>query len=118
MEKLLEDYKNRHDSFIENLGKSYKAMKFITKLPGGQKLIGSVMKKRFNKLALSEHGTIHFLNDNMEEQIEAYWGGKENNNNYLMILENLSHILIIQKLSNQTMAMMNQSQNQNLISKI
>lgn len=66
-----------YDSFIENLGKSYKAMKFITKLPGGQKLIGSVMKKRFNKLALSEHGTIHFLNDNMEEHIEAYWGGKE-----------------------------------------
>lgn len=66
-----------YDCFQETMGFSFHALKVICKMPGGQKMIGSIMKKRFEKLAMTEHGTIHFLKDNLEPQIEAYWGGKE-----------------------------------------
>lgn len=66
-----------YDSFIETLGSTYNLMRFMCKTTLGQRMIGSVMKSKFKKLALTEHGTLHFLNDNLEPQIEAYWGGKE-----------------------------------------
>lgn len=66
-----------YDSFIETLGGTFNFMKFMCKTNLGQKMIGSIMKNKFNKLAMTEHGTLHFLKDNLEPQIEAYWGGKE-----------------------------------------
>ncbi len=81
----LENYLHfRHDSmqyyydcYLKQLGSTLKISKFITKLPGGQKLIGSAMKKRFMKTALTEHGTVRFINEGMDDQIAAYWGSKE-----------------------------------------
>lgn len=49
----------------------------IRKMPGGEKLIATVMGNMFNKLADGEHGTKHFIDDNMEDRIEAYWGSRK-----------------------------------------
>lgn len=81
----LEDYLHfRHDTmqyyydcYLEQLGSTRKVAKFITKLPVGQKLIGGAMKKRFLKTARTEHGTVRFIEENMDDQIAAYWGSKE-----------------------------------------
>ena len=35
------------------------------------------MKKVFLKQAKSEHGTVHFIEDNVEDHIDAYWGSKK-----------------------------------------
>jgi hypothetical protein len=53
------------------------AAKTITKLPGGQKLMGSILKKRFTKLLRTEHDTLRFVENNMEDLIVGYWGSKE-----------------------------------------
>mgnify|MGYP001280995555 CR=1 FL=1 len=66
-----------YDCYLKQLGSTATIAKFITKLPGGQKLIGNAMKKRFIKVARTEHGTMRFIEENMEDQIAAYWGSKE-----------------------------------------
>ncbi len=66
-----------YDCYLEMLGSLRGISRFICKLPGGQKLMGSIMRKRFDKLARMEHGTIHFIEDNVEDHIDAYWGSKK-----------------------------------------
>lgn len=66
-----------YDCFIETLGSLFGFRKFMNKTKAGQKRMGSIRKGKFKKLARTEHGTLHFLKDNLEPQIEAYWGGKE-----------------------------------------
>jgi hypothetical protein len=61
-----------YDSYIKNLGRLAPAARFLTKFPGGQKLMGNIIKKRFLKLAKTEHGTVNFIENNMEEHIAAY----------------------------------------------
>lgn len=66
-----------YDSFRKELGIMGVLSKIICKLPGGQKLMGNILNRMFKKLALTEHGTAHFISDIMEEHIEAYWGSKK-----------------------------------------
>lgn len=81
----LENYLHfRHDSieyyykcYLEMLGGLRTASKFICALPGGQKVMGAIMRKKFDKLARTEHGTLHFIEDNVEDHIDAYWGSKK-----------------------------------------
>lgn len=66
-----------YDAYKKNLGATATVSKVICKFPGGQKLMGSIMKKVFLKQALTEHGTVHFTKDNVEDHIDAYWGSKK-----------------------------------------
>ncbi len=66
-----------YEAYLKNMGSTASVAKLLTKLPGGQKLMGSAMRKRFEKLARTEHGTLHFLEDHMEGHIAAYWGSEE-----------------------------------------
>ncbi|MDO4622815.1 MAG: NAD(P)-dependent oxidoreductase [Eubacteriales bacterium] len=66
-----------YDAYKENLGVTVGLSKVICRLPGGQKLMGSIMKKVFLKQALTEHGTVHFIRDNVEDHIDAYWGSRK-----------------------------------------
>ena len=81
----LDDYLHfRHDSmqyfydaYLETLGSTATIAKILCRLPGGQKFMGSIMKKMFIKEARTEHGTVRFQEQNMEEHIDAYWGSKK-----------------------------------------
>ena len=66
-----------YDAYLSELGSARAAGKIICKLPGGQRLMGSIIKGTFNKLLDSEHGTRRFIKDDMEDHIEAYWGSRE-----------------------------------------
>ena len=66
-----------YDAYLKQLGPLVGISRAICKLPGGQKLMGTVMKSMFTKLAKSEHGTVHFIKDNVEDHIDAYWGSKK-----------------------------------------
>lgn len=35
------------------------------------------MRKKFDKLARTEHGTLHFIESNVEDHIDAYWGSRK-----------------------------------------
>lgn len=66
-----------YDAYLETLGPTATISRIICKLPGGQRLMGSMMKKVFLKEARTEHGTVRFIEQNMEAHIDAYWGSKE-----------------------------------------
>jgi nucleoside-diphosphate-sugar epimerase len=66
-----------YDSYLKGLGGTLAAAKIITALPGGQKFMGGIMKKRFLKTARTRHGTARFIEENMEGHIAAYWGSRE-----------------------------------------
>lgn len=81
----LENYLHfRHDSmqyfydcYLEKLGAICTLSKVMCALPGGQKLMGSILRRRFDKLARTEHGTIHFIEDNVEDHIDAFWESRQ-----------------------------------------
>lgn len=66
-----------YQAYLKKLGAITPLAKIITKLPGGQKMIGGIIKKRFGKLTLQENGTVRFVKENMEDHIAAFWGSRE-----------------------------------------
>lgn len=66
-----------YDAYLKGLGATAGMSKVLCKLPGGQRFMGWIMKSMFHKLALTEHGTVHFIKDNVEDHIDAYWGSRK-----------------------------------------
>ena len=66
-----------YDCYLEKLRGLASVSKALCKIPGGQRLIGTVLRKRFDKLTKTEHGTVHFIEANMEDRIDAYWGSRK-----------------------------------------
>lgn len=67
-----------YDLYLEDIGTFNKAMsRFVCKLPGGQALMGKVIKARFEKLAIKNRGTRKFISENMTDEINAFWGSKD-----------------------------------------
>ena len=65
-----------YDAYLKALGSALNAGKVLTRLPGGEKLMGSIIKKTFRPLLNSENGTKHWLDENLEDHIDAYWGSR------------------------------------------
>lgn len=59
--------------YLNNLGSIALLSKMLTKLPGGQKLIGSVMHRRFLKLNMGERGTMNFITNKRSDYIEPFF---------------------------------------------
>lgn len=95
----LENYLHfRHDSiqyFYDCCLKEFEAAASLAmtlgRLPGGQSLLCSVLRRKFKKLALTEHGTLSYLNQNREDYIEAYWGGRKAWESLPDSLDDVSH---------------------------
>ncbi|NQX47987.1 NAD(P)-dependent oxidoreductase [Paenibacillus tritici] len=67
-----------YQSYLDNLGSLVPVAKVITKLPGGQRFMGSMIKRTMKKQAVKARGTLRFIEDNDTEKIDAYWGSKKN----------------------------------------
>ena len=66
-----------YDAYLEELGSAKGIAKTLCRLPKGQQLMGKMIKKTFEPLYHDEHGTKHFIEDNMEDHIDAYWGSRK-----------------------------------------
>ncbi|MBQ5991559.1 MAG: NAD(P)-dependent oxidoreductase [Clostridia bacterium] len=66
-----------YDAYLKELGAAKPFGRIICKFPGGQRLMGSIIKSTFKKLLNGEHGTKHWIDANMEDHIEAYWGSRK-----------------------------------------
>ena len=66
-----------YDAYLKELGAAVNAGKILTRLPKGEKLMGYIIQKTFEPLLDSEHGTKYWLDNNMEDHIEAYWGSRK-----------------------------------------
>lgn len=62
--------------YLQTLGALAKVSKALCRLPGGQRLMDGILRRRFDKLARIEHGTIRFTEENVQDHIDAYWGGR------------------------------------------
>ena len=66
-----------YDAYLKELGSAKGAGKVMTKLPKGEKLMGGIIKSTFKPLLDSKHGTKHWLDSNIEDHIDAYWGSRK-----------------------------------------
>lgn len=66
-----------YECYLKKLGKLRGVARAVCKLPFGQKLMASTIKRGFKKLAKTEHGTVNFIKNNREPEIAAYWGSKK-----------------------------------------
>ena len=66
-----------YDAYLKELGSARAAGRVMTKLPGGEKLMGSIIRRTFLPLLNSEHGPKHWLDEDMEDHIDAYWGSRK-----------------------------------------
>jgi nucleoside-diphosphate-sugar epimerase len=66
-----------YDAYLKELGPARTFGRLICKFPGGQKLMGSIIKKTFDKLLDGKNGTRRFIRENMEDHIDAFWGSRK-----------------------------------------
>ena len=66
-----------YDAYRKRLGAAGPFGRILCRLPFGQKLMGAIIKGTFRKLLTGEHGTRHFIDADMEDHIDAYWGSRE-----------------------------------------
>ena len=62
--------------YLEKLGALARVSRGLCRIPGGRRLMGAVLRRRFGKLTRTEHGTVRFIKDNLEDHIDAYWGSR------------------------------------------
>jgi hypothetical protein len=67
-----------YDAYLQNLGAEASLSKALCHLPGGQSLMGKLIRNTFVKQARTEHGTVRFIEQDMTLYIDAYWGSKKN----------------------------------------
>lgn len=66
-----------YKAYLKELGAAVSAGKIMCKLPRGEELMGNIIKSTFKDALNSEHGTKRWLDRNMEDHIEAYWGSRK-----------------------------------------
>ena len=66
-----------YDAYLKELGAAKPFGKIICRLPGGQKLMGGIIRSTLKKLLTGEHGPKRWLDENMEDHIDAYWGSRQ-----------------------------------------
>lgn len=65
-----------YDAYLKEMGAIRDVGKALTRLPKGQQLMGKLIRKAFAPMLNSEHGTKHWLDANMTDHIEAFWGSR------------------------------------------
>lgn len=65
-----------YDAYLDELGAAKGLARVLCRLPGGQKLMGSLIKGSFGRLLDSDHGTRHFIDDNVKDHVDAFWGSR------------------------------------------
>ena len=63
---------------VEQFGPLLPISKVVTKLPFGQRIIGNLIKSATKDLPWQDRGTMQFIDNNMTQEINAFWGSKEN----------------------------------------
>jgi len=67
-----------YDEYLKSLGPVAPLSRALCRLPGGQKLMGAVLKKALRKQVRAGHGTLRFIEERMAPQTDAYWGCRRN----------------------------------------
>lgn len=65
------------DAFLEQVRSIQGFAKFVNKLPGGQKFMGTIIQSTFRKNLNKPRGPRHWIKFNEEDHIDAYWGSRK-----------------------------------------
>ena len=66
-----------YDAYLKEVGSVKGMAKAMCRLPGGQKLMGGIIRQSFRKYMIDRHGTMRWIKENVEDHIDAYWGSKK-----------------------------------------
>ncbi len=66
-----------YDAYLANLGVSVRIMRGVCRLPLGERIVGGAMKRSFLRTARTQHGTIRFVEQGMDDHIAACWGSRQ-----------------------------------------
>ena len=65
------------NAYLKELGPAASSGKLMTALPGGEKLMGAIIKSTFKPFLKAENSPRYWLDNQMEDHIEAYWGSRK-----------------------------------------
>lgn len=65
-----------YDIYLKNMGVIAPLAKFVNKFPGGEKFMGSIIKKTFAKNLMADRGTMNWIKNNREDHIDPYFISK------------------------------------------
>lgn len=66
-----------YDHYLAGIGALPRITRVLCRLPGGQRLLGGVIRRRLLRTARCAHGTVRFIEAGMEPEIDAYWGSRQ-----------------------------------------
>lgn len=65
-----------YDIYLKNMGIIVPLAKLVNKLPGGEKLMGSIIKKKFSKNLMAGRGTMNWIKNNKTDYINPFFISK------------------------------------------
>lgn len=65
-----------YDAYLAEMGAATGLAWALCRLPGGQRLMGAIIKGSFGRLLDSDHGTRHFIEHEVEDHVDAFWGSR------------------------------------------
>jgi len=72
-----DDMRYFYDAYLKEVGAVRALAKIVCSVPGGQKLMGGIIRSTFKELLASDHGTQHFIDAGIEDHIDAFWGSRK-----------------------------------------
>lgn len=66
-----------YDIYLKNMGFVVPLAKMVNTIPGGEKLMGKMIRQRFEKHLMAERGTMNWITNNHEEFIQPFFISKE-----------------------------------------
>jgi len=79
-----------YDIYLKNMGVIAPLAKIVNKLPGGENLMGCIIKKTFSKNLMADRGTMNWIKNNRTNHIDPYFISKETWEN-IPSLNNMKH---------------------------
>lgn len=66
-----------YNIYLKNMGITVPLAKMINKLPGGEKLMGTIIKSNFKKHLYKDRGPLNWIENNKDEYIQPFFISKE-----------------------------------------
>lgn len=65
-----------YESFRKGFGALAGIVRAACRIPGGGRAIAAATRSKLTRLARSAHGTLHYIENNVEDHIDAFWGSR------------------------------------------
>ena len=71
-----DDMQYFYDTFLKSLGAAAAASRLLCRFPGGEAIVGGMIRRHFGRTVRTQNGTMRFVERNMERHVRAFWGSR------------------------------------------